>query len=190
MVLGLVLIIGATVAGGLALAAADHTVTYWSTHGSVNEGDPVARSDFTAVQVKVPQRTARTLLRTNQALPHRIDNMVWAESLRAGTLVSRQDLAPRTRSVEVPVTVGPSGAPSDIQKGDVVDVWVSPGERDAASTKAVKVLSLVRVLSRVNSGGMDGGPAATVVVDASGTTVDGRLISAVSTGRVTLVRVS
>ena len=93
--------------------------------------------------------------------------------------------------VEVPVTVGAGGVPANLRGGDVGDVWVSTGDPDtAAAAKAVKVLSRARVVSRANSGGLDGGPAATVVVDAAGATVDGHLVAAVSSGHVTLVRVS
>jgi hypothetical protein len=176
------------VAGGFALAAADHTVSYWSTRASVHEGDIVTRSDFTSVQAKVPKRTAETLIRTNAALPHRMGRMVWARSLRAGTLISRGDLTSRSNVVELPVTVPAGGAPAHLRTGDLVDVWVSTGDGETA-TKAAKMLSRARVVSRANSGGFDGGPATTVVVDAASARVDGALVAALSNGRVTLVRV-
>jgi hypothetical protein len=188
MLSGLLLIIGSMVAGGFALAAADHTVSYWATRSTVHEGEVVTRSDFIAVQAKVPQRTARQLIRTNAALPHRLGRMVWAESVPGGTLISRGHLASRSDMVEVPVTVAGGGAPAGLQRGDRVDVWVSTGDRETA-TKAVRVLSRARVVSRGNSGGYEGGPATTVVVDTAGARVDGDLITAVSSGRVTLVRV-
>jgi hypothetical protein len=189
MIVGLVLIAGSMVGGGLALAAADRTETYWAVRASVQEGDPVLRSSFTPVKVKVPERTAKTLLPAGAELPSRLSSMVWAQALPGGTLISREHLAARQRVVELPVTVSPSGAPADLRRGDRVDVWVSTGERDPATPgRAAKVLSGVRVLARANSGGMDGAPGFTVVVDAGGAPVDGRLVAAVSSGRVTLVR--
>ena len=191
MILGLTLIAASMVAGGVALAAADHTVAYWAVSSPVHEGERVERSDFTVAKVKVPARTARTLIRTDAALPHRLGQMVWSRSLSGGALVSAQDLGAARSMVEVPVTVGAGGVPANLRRGDVVDVWVSTGDPDtAAAAKAVKVLSRARVVSRANSGGLDGGPAATVVVDAAGATVDGHLVAAVSSGHVTLVRVS
>jgi hypothetical protein len=196
MIAGLVLIAASMVAGGLALAAADHTVAYWAVSSGVHEGERVERSDFTVAKVKVPERTARTLIRTDAALPHRLEQLVWSRSLPAGSLVSVPDLEAARSMVEVPVTVGAGGVPADLRRGDVVDVWASvddPTGDDAgaaAATKAVKILSRVRVVSRANAGGLDGGPATTVVVDAAGATVDGHLVGAVSTGHITLVRVS
>lgn len=195
MIVGLMLMAASMVAGGAALAAADHTVAYWAVGAAVHEGERVERSDFTVAKVKVPARTARTLIRTDAALPHRLGQMVWARSLSDGALVSRQDLEAARSMVEVPVTVGAGGVPANLRRGDVVDVWVSTDDSTgdstgAAAAKAVKILSRARVVSRADSGGLDGGPATTVVVDAAGETVDGHLVAAVSSGHITLVRVS
>jgi hypothetical protein len=195
MIAGLVLMAASMVAGGLALAAADHTVAYWAVSSGVHEGERVERSDFTVAKVKVPERTARTLIRTDAALPHRLEQLVWSRSLPAGSLVSVPDLEAARSMVEVPVTVGAGGVPADLRRGDVVDVWASVDDptgddAGAAVAKAVKILSRARVVSLASSGGLDGGPATTVVVDAAGATVDGHLVAAVSTGHITLVRVS
>ena len=178
------------VVGGFALAAADHTVSFWATRTGVRQGDAVQRSDFMVVNAKVPERTARSLIRTSDPLPSRISRLEWSASLPAGSLISSRAVVTRHRVVEVPVTVASGGVPANLRHGDVVDVWASTGDRDTGSTKAVKVLSRVRVVSRSGSGAYDGGPATTVVVDAAGATIDGKLIAAVSTGRVTLVRVT
>lgn len=192
MILGLVLIAVSMVGGGAALAAADRTVAYWATRHAVVAGEQVRRTDLTVVRAKVPQRTARTLLRTDAALPRRLGQAVWAESLSGGTLIAKRQLQPSRAMVEVPVTVG-AGVPANLRPGDVVDVWVSSGDAPSDDTaspgRAVKMLSRVRVVSRAPAGGLDGGPASTVVVDAAGTTVDGRVVAAVSSGRITLVRV-
>lgn len=195
MIAGLMLIAASMVAGGLALAAADHTVAYWAVSGPVHEGERVDRSDFVVAKVKVSSRTARTLIRTDAPLPHRLGQMVWSRSLSDGTLVSPQDLEAARSMVEVPVTVGAGGVPANLRRGDLVDVWASTGDpsgdlNGAAAAKAVKILSRARVVSRANSGGLDGGPATTVVVDAAGQSVDGHLVAAVSSGHITLVRVS
>lgn len=192
MIVGVMLIAASMVGGGLALAAADRTVAYWAVSSRVHEGERVKRSDFTVAAAKVPARTAGTLIRTDAALPRRLGEMVWAQSLTGGTLVSPQHLRAARSVVEVPITVGSGGVPADLRRGDVVDVWVSAGDTgaSAADAKAVKLLSRARVVSRASSGGLDGGPATTVVVDAAGATVDGRLVAAMSSGRITLVRIS
>lgn len=188
MILGLVLVTASMVGGAWALAAADRTVAYWATGTAVREGDPVRRSDFVVVRAKVPQRTARTLIRTNAALPDRLDRVVWSRSLGAGALIAQHDLAPGRRTVELPISMAAGTAPGNLRRGDLVDVWVTPGDRNAATLgKAVRLLSRARVVSL---GGMDGAPVDTVVVDAGGGTVDGQLVAAAGSGRVTLVRVS
>src|SRR5690242_4447716 len=76
MIAGLVLIAASMVAGGMALAAADHTVAYWAVSSPVHDGERVERSDLAVAKVKVPERTARTLIRTDAALPHRLEQLV------------------------------------------------------------------------------------------------------------------
>jgi len=193
LLLGVLLVLASTVVGGLAVAAADHTVTYWATAGAVRLGEPVTRSDLVAIRAKVPKRTAMALLRTTDTLPSRLDRLSWASASRAGTLVSRDMLTERRGTVELPVVVAVGRAPTDLRPGDRVDVWASvadKAEKATSATTAQRILSRVRVLSRSSAASVNGGSGLTVVVDVAGLRVGGRVVGAVSSGQITMVRVS
>ena len=193
LIAGVLIVLASTVLGGWTIAAADHTVAYWATRGSVRVGDPVHRDDLVAVRAKVPSRTAHGLLRIDQPLPARFSDLRWASDARAGTLVTSDALALRGRAVELPVSVPVGGIPSDLRSGDHVDVWAVPdraGSGSEPTARARRVLSNVRVVSRSGASGISGGPGVTLVVDAAGTQLDAALMGALSTQRLTVVRVS
>ncbi len=198
LIAGLLIVLASTVLGGWAIAAADHTTAYWATRSSVHVGDAIHRGDLVAVHAKVPSRTARSLLRTDQALPARLSDLRWAADAGAGTLVTSAALEPRGRAVELPVSVGAGGIPTDLRSGDRVDVWAVPdsagsggaGSGSEESARARRVLSKVRVVSRSSTGGVSGGPGVTLVIDVAGTKLDAALMGALSTQRLTVVRVS
>lgn len=193
LIAGVLIVLASTALGGWAIAAADHTVGYWSTRTSVRAGAPVQQDDLVVVRAKVPGRTARGLLRTDQPLPARLDDLRWATDARAGTLVTSAALVPRSRVVELPVSVSAGGIPADLRSGDRVDVWAVPdraGSDADASVRARRVLSRVRVVSRSSTSGIGGGPGVTMVVDVSGVKLDAALMGALSTQRLTVVRVS
>ena len=193
LIAGVLIVAASTALGGWVVAAADHTEAYWATRGSVRAGDPVHRNDLVVVHAKVPQRTARGLVRTDQALPARIADLRWASDARAGTLVTSEALVPRGRAVELPLSVGAGGVPADLRSGDRVDVWAVPDRAAAESetpARARRVLGKVRVVSRSSASGISGGPGVTLVVDAAGTRLDAALMGALSNQRLTVVRVS
>lgn len=195
LIAGVLIVLVSAALGGWAVAAADHTVAYWATQGSVRAGDPVARADLVAVHAKVPGRTARGLLRTDEALPARISELRWASDARAGALVTADSLVPRTRTVELPVFVPAGGLPADLRSGDRVDIWAVPDAARAESgeqkaQRARRVLTKARVVSRSSANGIGSGPGVTLVVDAAGTTLDAALMTALATQRLTVVRVS
>lgn len=198
LIAGVLIVVASTALGGWAVAAADHTVAYWATRGSVRAGDPVHSNDLAVVYAKVPSRTARGLLRTDEALPARIADLRWATDARAGTLVTSEALVPRGRAVELPVTAAAGGVPADVRSGDRVDIWAVPdsagsggaGSGSEGAVRARRVLSKVRVVSRSGTSGISGGPGVTLVVDVAGTKLDATLMGALSTNRLTVVRVS
>jgi Flp pilus assembly protein CpaB len=135
------------------------------------------------------------LLRTNASLPNRLDQLSWAASARAGTLVTRDLLATRQGAVELPLVVATGNAPADLRPGDRIDVWASVAPKTDEATNqsagtAQRILSRVRVLSRSSGTSVGGASGTTVVVDVAGLSVGGRVVGAVSSGRITIVRVS
>jgi hypothetical protein len=91
---------------------------------------------------------------------------------------------------ELPLTITAGAAPSDLQRGDRVDVWVGPGPGDDATQKAARVLRDVRVVSSGGSAAVHGASSSTVLVDVSEADLSGSVVSTVAAGHVTMVRVS
>jgi hypothetical protein len=195
VIAGVLLVLASTVIGGFVVAAADHTESFWALGRDVRAGESVRRDDLVAVRAKVPARTSRSLLRTDRPLPARLADLRWASDAHSGTLVTDSSLATRRRAVELPIAVGTGGLPGDLRRGDRVDVWSVPervddGTRGSKPGTARRLMSSVRVVSRSSATGITGGAGVTLVVDAAGTTIDGRLMAALSSGRITIVRVS
>jgi hypothetical protein len=192
LILGVLLVLVSTVLGAAAVAAAGSSTGYWAVRSEVRAGDSVKRSDLVPTEAHLPDDAARHLLATDEALPARLDDLVWARDLGDGALVSRAALADQRSGdvTELPLTVTSGAAPADLQRGDQVDVWVGPGPGDDASEKSVRVLRDVRVVSIGGSSAVRGGPSRTVLVDVSDAELSGSVVSTVAAGHVTMVRVS
>jgi hypothetical protein len=190
--LGVLLVLVSTVLGAAAVAAGSSTTGYWAVRSDVREGEPVDRTDLAAAEAHVPEAAARHLIRTDDPLPARLDELVWARDVGGGALVTRAALADRTavEVTELPLTVTSGAAPADLARGDRVDIWVGPGPGDDAGQASERVLSDVRVVSSGAAGGVRGEPSTTVLVDVSDTELSGSVVSIVAAGHVTLVRLS
>lgn len=191
-VLGVLLVLASTVLGATAVAAGTSSTGYWAVRSEVRAGDPVSRADFVKVEAHVPGQAARHLMRTDEALPARLDDLVWTRDVADGALIPREALAGRQAGgvTELPLTVTSGAAPSDLRRGDQVDVWVGPGPGDDPAQKSVRVLRDVRVVSNGGSSTMRGTPSRTVLVDVSDGELSGSVVSTVAAGHVTMVRVS
>jgi len=192
LILGLLMVLVSTVLGAAAVAAAGSSTGYWAVRSEVRAGDPVKRADLVPAEANLPDDAARHLLATDEALPARLDDLVWARDLGDGALVNRAALADQRSGdvTELPLTVTSGAAPDDLQRGDQVDVWVGPGPGDDAGEKSVRVLRDVRVVSIGGSASVRGGPSRTVLVDVSDAELSGSVVSTVAAGHVTMVRVS
>ena len=192
LILGVLLVLVSTVLGATALAAAGSSTGYWAVRSEVRAGDPVKRSDLIRAQAHLPDDAARHLMAADETFPARLDDLVWARDVGEGALVSRAALADRRSGgvTELPLTVASGAAPTDLERGDRVDVWVGPGPGDDASQKSVRVLRDVRVVSTGGSASVRGGPSRTVLVDVSEAELSGSVVSTVAAGHVTMVRVS
>lgn len=192
LILGVLLVLVSTVLGAAAVAAAGSSTGYWAVRSEVRAGDPVKRSDLVPAEAHLPDDAARHLLATDEALPARLDDLVWARDVGDGALVTRAALVDQHSGdiTELPLTVTSGAAPDDLQRGDQVDVWVGPGPGDDASEKSVRVLRDVRVVSTGGAASVRGGPSRTVLVDVSDAELSGSVVSTVAAGHVTMVRVS
>ena len=192
LLLGALLVLVSTLLGAAAIAAAGSSTGYWAVRSEVRAGDPVKEADLVRTEAHLPDDAARHLLKTDEALPARLDDLVWARDVGDGALVTRAALADRRSGgvTELPLTVVSGAAPTDLQRGDRVDVWVGPGPGDDATQKSVRVLQDVRVVSSGGSVPVQGGLSRTVLVDVTKAELSGSVVSTVAAGHVTMVRIS
>jgi hypothetical protein len=191
-VLGVLLVLGATVLGARLAAAGDDRVEYWAVGSGTTPGDVVSPDDLRPAKVRLPDAAADNYIRTDEQLDAPLDELVWAYPLARGSLVGRDALVARTATDpgQLPLSVTQGAAPADLARGDVVDVWVGPGPGDEPGGQAVRVLAGVRVLRSGDEAASAGGSLAqTVLVDVDSSQLGTDVIGTVSTGHVTLVRI-
>lgn len=192
LILGVLLVLVSTVLGAAAIAAGSSSTGYWAVRSEVRAGDPVKRSDLVRAEAHLPDDAARHVMRADEALPARLTDLVWASDVGDGALVTRSALTTHGAGgiTELPLTVTAGAAPTDLKRGDRVDVWVGPGPGDDATRKSARVLRDVRVVSSGGSAAVRGAPSRTVLVDVSDADLSGSVVSTVAAGHVTMVRVS
>lgn len=193
LLIGLLLVLGATILGARLAAASDETVEYWSVGATVEPGDPVSRDVLEVTRVRLSSATQGNYVRTDEEFAAPLDELVWAHGVAAGSLVDKGSLVPRsgTSRSQLPLSVADGAAPADLGRGDLVDVWVGPGPGDEPSDKAELVLESVRVIeSGDDAAALNGSLAQTVLVDVDKSQLGGSVVSTVAAGHVTLVRVS
>lgn len=192
LILGVLLVLASTLIGAAAVAAGTSSTGYWAARSDVRAGDPVQRTDLVVTDAHVPDDSARHLVPVDEAWPAPLDELVWTRDVGQGALVTRATISTRSASdvTELPLTVTTGAAPTDLQRGDRVDVWVGPGPGDDAGQEAELVLGDVRVVSSGAAGSMEGAPSRTVLVDVPDGELSGSVVSTVAAGHVTMVRVS
>jgi hypothetical protein len=187
------LVLGSTILGARLVAASDDTVQYWALDRAVVPGDPVSADDMVAVRVHLSARAADNYIRADEEFAAPLDSLQWGEHGSAGSLVERSSLLPKAtvgRS-QLPLSVAAGASPADLERGDLVDVWVGPGPGDDSDDEAVRVLEAVRIVETGDETASVGGSLAqTILVDVADAKLGGSVIGTVSSGHVTLVRVS
>jgi hypothetical protein len=193
LLIGVLLVLGATVLGARIVAAQDDTTEYWAVRSSVVPGDRVTADSLRATRVRLSAGTAGNYLRVDEEFAAPLDDLVWAHGVAAGSLVDRNALVRRSTAThsQLPLSIAEGAAPDDLSRGDLVDVWVGPGPGDEPDAKALRVLESVRVVqSGDDSAALGGSPARTVLVDVDDSELHGSVVSTVAAGHVTLIRVS
>lgn len=211
LVLGVLLVLVSVVVGARVLSAADRSTLVYAVNKDLAAGSVLAAEDLTQVRVRLFEN-AEEYLGIGGDVP---TGYVVRRGLNAGELLPLSALGSPTddvdwREVTVPVEVGhlPPGLGRDTQ----VDVWVTPevrgnaaqpaddpgAEQDGASpptsdqlqlSGAQLVLQGVTVLGVDNEGGSFSGSTSLPVVLRVRPTEVASLVSAMSLGRIDLVRV-
>lgn len=199
LVLGVLLVLVSVVVGARVLSSADRSQLVWATTGDLAVGSQLADADLTPVRVRLFDSIDRYLDATG---PPPVGYTV-RRALGAGELLPQDALSlPEDgafRLVTVPVEAG--HFPPDLADEQEVDVWVTPEPAGSAAPAAGAGMGALDlrgaqvVLRRVavatgppeDSFG-SGGTASSVVLRVKETDV-GPLVSAMSLGRLDLVRV-
>lgn len=192
LLLGVLLVLAATVAGARLVAMGDETVQYWAVTGDVRAGTPLSSDHLEARSVELSGSSAERYVRVDDELPAAMDDLQWDRDVASGELLDGAALMIRGRGDvrEVPLTVTDGAAPADLRTGDEVEIWVGPGPGDTTEQSSQRVLADARVLSSGDDDGSLGGAVArTVLVQVPAAQVTGEIVSTVASGHVTVVRV-
>jgi len=189
LLVGLVLVAVATVAGARLLAVADDTAAVWATADEVRAGDPVRTDDLVVSRVRIADGADEGAYLAAEDSP---PGGVFTRDLAAGELVpvSAVGAEPGSGGAELSLSVALGDAPADLAIGDVVDVWAVPEEAVPRAADAQRVLAALPVLAVAEPSAALGGTERQVLLrlDDSGDALAdplGRLAG----GSVVLVRV-
>ena len=192
LLVGLVLVAVAAVAGSRVVAAADDTVPVWAVADAVRAGDPVRADGLVVTRVRIADGAGDGLyLPAGAPVPAG----VFTRDLAAGELLPVTGVADAAAGAgaELPLAVQLGDAPADLAAGELVDVWAVPPESAVATGRlapAHRVLAGVVVVSVAEPAAGLGGATRQVLlqVDSSPDQL-GEPLSRLSGGRVVLVRV-
>lgn len=191
--LGILLVLGATVLGARLAASGDDTVQYWAVRADVTPGDTVTEDALEPARLDLSKGAAANYIRIDDDFDAPLSELVWAHDLAPGSLVTRTAMIRRDgrSSGELPLNVAEGAAPADLSRGDRVDVWVGPGPGDDPGASTERVLEGVRVLQTGDEASAVGGSLAqTVLVEVAEAELGTTVVGTLATGHVTLVRVS
>lgn len=214
MVLGLLLVLVSVVAGARVLSSADRSQLVWAATRDLTPGSQLAEGDLRAVRVRLFD-SSPDYVRASADAPV---GYVLRRGVGAGELLPRRSLGRPEQDVDfryvtVPVEIG--HFPTGLLRDQQVDVWLTPEldaqKRSAAATGtgpsappgstppgpaalrldgAQQVLSHVTVLAGPARRGDLASTGAAVAVQLQVRPADvARLLSAMSLGRIDLVRV-
>jgi len=120
LLVGLVLVAVATVAGARLLAGADDTAAVWATADEVRAGDPVRTDDLVATPVHIEGLSTSPYLVAGESPP----TGVFTHDLAAGELVAGTGVAAAVSAAgaELSLAVETGDAPADLAAGELVPV--------------------------------------------------------------------
>jgi hypothetical protein len=181
--LGILLLVGSTVAGYLILSGGEDTVTVWRATRDLAPGTPPTGLERVAVSRDV---AGPAYARPGDELAGRLRWPVEAGGLLP---LAALDTVPRTDARQVTVPVDPLHAPVALQAGDLVDVWTMPRTDSAGvdGREPALVLPTAVVASVADDAIGIGGEIAVVLEVPSG--LVSAVVAATRTGVVDLVAV-
>jgi hypothetical protein len=153
LAMGLALFIIAISAGSLIAKEANRTVYVWASNGELAPGNTIASTDLKAVSVLLPE-SAKNYISTNAQLVgaivmHRIGtgDLIPVDAIS----IESQKLTQRA----VPLTVEITDLPTDLQRGEIIDIYAIPNSSQKSITEPELITSGITVAeasSKNNSG--------------------------------------
>jgi SAF domain len=188
LVLGVVLVLLAVVAGARIFAAAGHYTTVYVARHPLVPGEHLAADDLAVGQVRFRGEGSGYVAAGSEPIGYVVTRYVGAGELVPVTALAGRSAAAASRLVAMPVE--PGHLPSDLGHGDLVDLYVTPKSGSEAKLPIpTAVVSSVPVDSYDDgSRSLSGAATASVVlVVPRDQVVD--VVRAIESGTVDLVRV-
>lgn len=189
LVLGVLLVMVAVVVGARVFASADRFTEVYVASRPLVPGEHLRASDLSIGHVRFAGHAGSYVAAGRAPAGYVVTRYVAAgELLPLAAVAPSAGVAPGSRFVTVPVSAG--HLPGDVNRGDLVDVYVTekPGGSSLVPTP-IRVLSSVPVDSVDDgSGSLSGGTVISVVLAVPADQVS-RAVHAVESGVIDLVRV-
>lgn len=186
--LGVLLVVGAMLAGAKVFAAADDSVGVWQAQTDLPQGAAISSADLKVARVHFDHPAdVATYLTADTAVP--VGTRL-ARDVSAGELLARTALTSRVQAAQqLPLSVAAAGMLPDLHPGDRVNVWAVPSS-DQARASSAEVLHEVSVLSigPVSAAGLTSDRQVVVALPAR-TRVAG-VLDALADADVVLIRVA
>lgn len=153
LVLGLSILLIAIFTAGLISKEANRTVEVWATKSNLAPGMRLSDQDLIKVSVLLPESSKNYI--SGQA---EITGALVMNQINVGDLIPVASIAEAPNSLNqrhVPITTELADSPINLERGDVVDIYVVPTRDSKLATEAQLVgqnISLSEVLKENNSG--------------------------------------
>lgn len=138
LLIGLVLVVAAVLAGARIVSAADETVTVWAVTNDLAAGTTLAADDLETVEVGLDEYAAAYLAATSDPVGKTLSRDVSAgDLLPVGAIAEESDL------VGLALSVPASNVPLTVSRGDRVSIYATttpaPGAQAAAPSTVLVV---------------------------------------------------
>lgn len=152
---GVVLVLTSIVVGARVLAATDDTVAVWVLEVEGTAGMDVGTDDVRSVDVHFGDASdAERYLAADASFPpglHLVHDVAAGELLSVAAVTDAATDVP----AQLPLGVPESGLPSDLARGDVVDIWAVPTAEARHSARVLASVTVVAVAA-AGQGGVGG----------------------------------
>jgi hypothetical protein len=153
LAMGLALFIIAISAGSLIAKEANRTVYVWASNGELAPGNTIAATDLKAVSVLLPE-SAKNYFSTNAQLI----GAIVTHRIGTGDLIPVNAISAEPQKLgqrAVPLTIEITDLPTDLQRGEIIDLYAIPSSNPKSITEPELIISAVTVAevsSKNNSG--------------------------------------